>query len=106
MHQFLWSIGCSVNPADSCVFHKRGDADLVTLCLYVDDLLIFCANMDVLTACTRELSTQYAVEDLGPAKQYLGMSIIQTDHPALVGSLLYIVTNAISGALLHWVPER
>ena len=43
----LISAGFSVNEADKCVYYRHGVSERVLLCLYVDDILIFGTNLDV-----------------------------------------------------------
>jgi hypothetical protein len=37
-----------VNEADKCVYYRYGGGNAVILCLYVDDILIFDNNIDVI----------------------------------------------------------
>jgi hypothetical protein len=44
----LTSIGFVVNEADKCVYYQYGKGEGVILCLYVDDILIFGTNLNVI----------------------------------------------------------
>jgi len=44
----LTSAGFIVNEADKCVYYQYGEGDTVILCLYVDDILIFGNNFNVI----------------------------------------------------------
>jgi hypothetical protein len=44
----LTSTGFSVNEADQCVYYCLVGGQGVILCLYVDDILIFGTNLDVI----------------------------------------------------------
>ncbi|WVZ99677.1 LOW QUALITY PROTEIN: hypothetical protein U9M48_044940 [Paspalum notatum var. saurae] len=44
----LTSAGFAVNEADSCVYYRYGGGKGVILCLYVDDILIFGTDIDVI----------------------------------------------------------
>lgn len=59
-----------------CVFIKRfsGD-DFIILLLYVDDILVVGKNMSRIAKLKKELSKSFAMKDLGPAKNILGMRI-------------------------------
>jgi len=37
-----------VNTSDTCVYSKLFENDCVIICLYVDDMLIFGTNLDVI----------------------------------------------------------
>src|SRR6266508_764791 len=44
----LTSAGFVVNEADKCVYCRHGGDEGVILCLYVDDILIFGTNLNVI----------------------------------------------------------
>uniref|UniRef100_I1PZ27 Reverse transcriptase Ty1/copia-type domain-containing protein n=1 Tax=Oryza glaberrima TaxID=4538 RepID=I1PZ27_ORYGL len=44
----LTSAGFAVNEADKCVYYRHGGGEGVILCLYVDDILIFGTNLEVI----------------------------------------------------------
>ena len=44
----LTSASFIVNEADKCVYYRYGGGQGVILCLYVDDILIFGTNLDVI----------------------------------------------------------
>ena len=61
---------------DHCVFIKRfDDGDFVILLLYVDDMLIVGHDGAKIASLKKNLNKSFAMKDLGPAKQILGMSI-------------------------------
>jgi hypothetical protein len=64
---------CSRNH---CVYIKRFLADdFIILLLYVDDILIIGKNVSRIIKVKKELRKSFAMNDLGPAKQILGMRI-------------------------------
>ena len=68
--------GYRKTTSDHCVFvQKFSDDDFVILLLYVDDMLIVGRNVTRINVLKKELSKSFAMKDLGPAKQILGMSI-------------------------------
>jgi hypothetical protein len=40
--------GFAVNESDTCVYYRYGGGESVMLCLYVDDILIFGSNLNVI----------------------------------------------------------
>ena len=44
----LTGAGFAVNEADRCVYYRHGGGQSVILCLYVDDILIFGTNIDII----------------------------------------------------------
>ncbi|CAH9096206.1 unnamed protein product [Cuscuta epithymum] len=62
--------------SDHCVFFQRfGDDDFIILLLYVDDMLIVGKNAERITQLKMQLGKSFAMKDLGPAKQILGIRI-------------------------------
>ena len=68
----------SKTTSNHCVFMKKfSDNDFVILLLYVDDILIVGHDAAKIEKLKRELSKSFAIKDLGPAKQILGMKIVR-----------------------------
>jgi hypothetical protein len=44
----LTSVGFAMNDADKCIYYRYGRGDDVILCLYIDDILIFGNNINVI----------------------------------------------------------
>ncbi|GMI77270.1 cysteine-rich RLK (RECEPTOR-like protein kinase) 8 [Hibiscus trionum] len=68
--------GYKKTTSDHCVFIKRffGD-DFIILLLYVDDMLIVGCNASRIDKLKQELSKSFAMKDLGPSKQNLGIRL-------------------------------
>ncbi len=61
---------------DHCVFVKKfDDGDTLILLLYVDDMLIVGRDSKKIEHLKKELSKSFSMNDLGPAKQILGIKI-------------------------------
>ncbi|KAL5842405.1 hypothetical protein ACOSQ3_013008 [Xanthoceras sorbifolium] len=68
--------GYKKTTSDHCVFvQKFSDDDFIVLLLYVDDMLIVGRNVSRINSLKKQLSKSFAMKDLGPAKQILGMRI-------------------------------
>jgi hypothetical protein len=61
----LTSASFIVNEADKCVYCRYGGGKGVILCLYVDDILIFGTNLDVIKEVMDFLSNNFEMKDLG-----------------------------------------
>ena len=68
--------GYKRSSSDHCVYFQRysGD-DVIIFLLYVDDILIVGKNILRIAALKKQLSKSFAMKDLGPAKQIIGMRI-------------------------------
>jgi len=61
---------------DHCVFMKRfSDGNFIILLLYVDDILIVDHDAKKIQILKEELNKSFAMKNLGPTKQILGMKI-------------------------------
>ena len=63
----LTSVGFAINDADRCVHYRYGRGGGVVLCLYVDNILIFGTNIDVINEVKSFLSKSFDMKDLGEA---------------------------------------
>jgi hypothetical protein len=60
-----------VNEADKCVYYRFGGGESVILCLYVDYILIFGNNENVIKEVKDFLSNNFEMKDLGVAMLFL-----------------------------------
>jgi hypothetical protein len=75
----LTSAGFVVNEADRCVYYQQGGGQSVILCLYVDDILIFRTNIDVINEVKSFLSNNFDIKDLGEANVILNIKLIKDE---------------------------
>jgi hypothetical protein len=73
----LISDGFAVNKADKCVYYQYGGGDGVILCLYVDDILIFGNNVNVIEEVKGFLSSNIEMKDLGEADVILNIKLLR-----------------------------
>jgi hypothetical protein len=69
----LTTEGFVVNEADKCEYYRHGGGEGVILCLYVDDILIFGTNLDVIKENKDFLSHCFEMKDLGVADLILNI---------------------------------
>ncbi|KAE8685870.1 cytochrome P450 71A9-like [Hibiscus syriacus] len=72
---FMSSSGFTRCQAYHCCYIKRFDNSFIILLLYVDDILVAGSDMQEIINLKQKLSKQFAMKDLGAAKQILGMRI-------------------------------
>ena len=70
-------IGFKRCEADHCCYVKFFGNSYIILLLYVDDMLIVESNIEEINNLKKQLSKQFVMNDLGVAKQILGMRIIR-----------------------------
>ena len=73
MDRLLMTLGFNKSKADSNLYYKVEDGNLVMLLLYVDDLFVTCMDGYM----KRKLSTEFEMKDLGVMHCFLGMEVWQ-----------------------------
>ncbi|KAG8477717.1 hypothetical protein CXB51_027597 [Gossypium anomalum] len=74
---FMTSHDFKRSSFDSCVyFKKNSDGSFVYLLLYVDDMLIAVKDKGEIRKVKAQLSEEFEMKDLGPARKILGMEIL------------------------------
>ncbi|WVZ51699.1 hypothetical protein U9M48_002814 [Paspalum notatum var. saurae] len=86
----LRSAGFAVNEADSCVYYRYGGGKGVILCLYVDDILIFGTDIDVINEVKSFLSTKFDMKDLGEADVILNIKLIKDESGITLSQTHYV----------------
>ena len=71
---FISSLGFTNSKADSILYYKIEDGNLVMLLLYVDD--IFVTGMDgLIVDMKRKLASKFEMKDLGLMHYFLGIEV-------------------------------
>jgi hypothetical protein len=73
----LTSSGFIVNEADKCVYYLYVEGEGVILCLYVDDILIFGSNINMIKEVKDFLSSNFKMKDLGEADVILNIKLLR-----------------------------
>ena len=66
-----------MNEADKCVYYRYGGGECVILCLYVDDILIFGNNINVIKEVKDFLSNNFEMKDLGETNVILNIKLLR-----------------------------
>src|SRR3954464_16031139 len=82
---------------DSCVYIKFVNGSPIYFRLYVDDMLISAKSMKEITTLKAQLSSEFDMKDLGPAKKILGMEIKRD----IKSSLLFLSQGKYIEKVLH-----
>ena len=80
INSYLLSHGYKKSTADPCVYIKTvtsqgGTVNFVMIAIYVDDMLFFSNNTDMLEKENNAIAKEFQVEDLGEVSHILGMLI-------------------------------
>ena len=82
--------GFTTIEVERCVYTKLVNNDCVIICLYVDDMLIFGTNMNVVNDTKLFLASNFDMKDLGEAKVILGVKIIRNDSGIILSQEHYV----------------
>jgi hypothetical protein len=76
IREYLESNNFVANPHDVCVFNKGTGSDQITVCIYVDDLLITCVDQKKIDHFLQKLKDRYKELKVtkGDFHDYLGMA--------------------------------
>ena len=74
---FMHRIGFKRCEFDHCCYVKFFGDSYIILLLYVDDMIIAESSIEEINNLKKKLSKQFAMKNLGAAKQILGMRIIR-----------------------------
>lgn len=75
---------------DTCVYYLIQGDKILIVAVYVDDLLVFANDDDMVTALKEQLMAQFQMKDLGYAEQVLGMRVTQADGRITLDQEKYI----------------
>jgi hypothetical protein len=92
----LIATGFAVNEADTCVYYRYGGGESVMLCLYVDDILIFVSNLNVIEEVTNLLSSNFEMKDLGEADVILNIKLVREGDGGVTLLQSHYVENVLS----------
>jgi len=79
-----------VNESDKCIYYKYDKNVCLIICLYVDDLLIFGANIPAINSVKSLLSNNFDMKDLGEADVILGIKITRSDKGISLNQSHYV----------------
>jgi hypothetical protein len=69
-----------VNEADKYIYYWYGGGNGVILCLYVDNILIFGSNINVIKEVKDFLSNNFEIKDLGEADVILNIKLLRQEE--------------------------
>ncbi|XP_019150409.1 PREDICTED: uncharacterized protein LOC109147234 [Ipomoea nil] len=73
----LIQVGFIQSQADPSLFTKNDDAGFIAILVYVDDILVASASLNLITDLKQFLDTTFRIKDLGPLGYFLGIETHQ-----------------------------
>src|SRR6185436_19247438 len=92
----LTSAGFVINEADRCVYYRYGGGEGVILCLYVDHILIFGTNIDVIKEVKEFLSQNFEMKDLREADVILNIKLVKEINGGVILTQSHYVEKVLS----------
>jgi len=86
----LTSEGFVINEADKCVYYHYGGGAGVILYLYVDDILIFGMNIEVINDVKFFLSKSFDMKDLDETDVILNIKLIKNENGITLSQSHYV----------------
>ena len=66
--------------SNECIYNKIENSSCIIICLYVDDMLIFGTNLQIVIDTKSFLKKKFDMKDLGEVEVILGIKISRTLH--------------------------
>ncbi|GJW37041.1 zinc finger, CCHC-type containing protein, partial [Tanacetum coccineum] len=89
--EVVLSGGFLLNQSDKCVYSKFDDfGKSVIICLYVDDMLIFCTDQNQVDTAKKFLSSRFSMKGMGEADVILGIKIKHENKRIVIAQSHYI----------------
>nr|GFA35690.1 zinc finger, CCHC-type [Tanacetum cinerariifolium] len=89
--EVVLSSGFHLNQSDKCVYNKFDDSGKgVIICLYVDDMLIFCTDQIQVDKTKKFMSSRFSIKDMVKASVILGVKIKRENKEIVITQSHYI----------------
>lgn len=82
------------SSADSCLYIYRVDVFDVYILVYVDDILVASASIEVIEKIEQMLKINFEIENLGEVSSYLGIRVTRHDGCYFLDQQNYITTSS------------
>jgi hypothetical protein len=73
LRDFILSMGFLQSILDPCLFYRGCGGSLFFIFIYVDDILLFCADEVILLNVKKQFLARFKCKDLGEVKRFLGV---------------------------------
>ena len=89
--QRLHRMGFQPSQSDSSLFIQQGHKGLVSILLYVEDLVIADVDLEEIGQVKSQLVATFEMKDLGDLHYFLGIEVIQTLEGILISQRHYMI---------------
>lgn len=92
LSQCLVSLGFKNSLADSSLFFLHRAQDLISILVYVDDILVTGDNSALITTIIQQQSASFALKDMGPSHYFLGIEALTTPIGLVLSQTKYALS--------------
>ena len=85
-------MGFALSKLDSSLFLRPSQTGLISILLYVDDLVITGADLGEIYRVKSQLATSFDMKDLGNLHYSLGIEVIRTPEGILISQRHYMLS--------------
>ena len=90
LNDHLENDGFIRNPVDQCVYRKEIGPHVLIVILWVDDIIVACSDIHVMTQFKESMKAQFKMKDLGPISSFLGIRFKQTNGMITMNQKEYV----------------
>ena len=90
LSSFLLQLGFQCSRADASLFYFHSTSDIIIISIYVDDILITGSNPPQVHHIISQLSSHFALRDLGDISYFLGIEVTRLPHVLHLNQQRYI----------------
>ena len=89
LDKYLKSLNFVQSSSDSCIYTRMSDGILCIIALYVDDIIVACQSLELLSEIKAALSNKYKMKDLGQIHYFLGVKVVQDNNKVFINQSAY-----------------
>lgn len=104
LSQSLISLGFQNSLADSSLFVLHKGTDLVYVLVYVDDILVTGSSSDLVAHIISQLSSSFALKDLGSLHYFLGIEVLPTATGLVLSQAKYALSLLTKAGMIDCRP--
>jgi hypothetical protein len=78
LNKFIKSLHFQPCVLEPCLYHRYYKGELMLLTIYVDDIIIACANIDHVKEVKKQFCTKFDMTDMGELEHFLNVRVTRT----------------------------
>ena len=99
----ILGLGYQQSALDNCIYFRRDGDQLHIILIYVDDIIVVSSSAEEIQSVVESFKKEYAMQDLGDLKHYLGITIERQEKGFKVHQKAY--AEAVIDRFKHLLPK-